>query len=65
MPADIRDAIKCCKMRISNVAKNFVLKESEDCVIKRGSNFHSRKCTVAWHDTLPESISLDIKKVGI
>ena len=58
--ADIRDAV----MRVINACglRLCAYKESENCVIKRGSSSYLRKCTVVWHDTLPESISLDIKK---
>ena len=61
-PTKIRQAIKLAKMGNHNVAKDFVSANSNTCVVKRGVNSHSRKCTVIWLCDLPEDVRQSKKR---
>ena len=49
----IRQSVKENGLGKHNVAKDFVPTDSTNCKIRRGSNSHSRKCTIIWLETLP------------
>lgn len=58
----IRESVKALGFGKNNCAKDFVPKGSTDCVVKRPSNSHSRKCTVVWLDRIPTELRIKLKQ---
>ncbi len=52
----IKKAVKTGAVGGHNVAKDFVPPKSEDPSIRRGTNSHSRKCTIVWLEKLPTNL---------
>ena len=61
-PVIIRNATKSSGFGWHNIAKDFVPLESNDPVIRRGLNSHSRKCTIIWLDCLPTELQDQLLK---
>lgn len=60
--AIIREALKSSKMGVNHVAHDFVPKHSTNCIIKRGHNSYSRKCSILWIDALPQNLAHEIEQ---
>ena len=58
----IREAIKTSNIGVNHVARDFVPKDSNNAVIKRGNNSYSRKCSIIWTDTLPQDLVAKAKE---
>jgi len=61
-PAVVREALKTAKMGGNHISRDFVPKKSTSCIISRGVNSYSRKCSVVWIDTLPEDLAYKAKQ---
>ena len=61
-PAVIREALKSSGMDANHISCDFVPKNSSNFVIKRGTNSHSRKCSVVWVDKLLEVLAYKVKQ---
>ena len=60
--AEIIEHVKKSNMGLHNKSKDFVPASSEDAVIKRDTNSHSRKSTVIWLNSLPKNLQKELKQ---
>lgn len=43
-------------MGMNHVTCDFVPKDSTNCIIKKGQNSYSRRCSVLWADIMPQDL---------